>query len=421
MGRKIGSIGSVRLVLGAMMLAVIFAGSVGAQTDTAYVPFVVNVHAYIEATRGKGWALMYVVADKEKILAVPLGGANSVWNTGAARGRLNAPVISGSRGNITLRLPAQSYQCAEISLHAVNGRRILRGKAAASEATSAISRRNVAAGVYLLSVKGIDGSAFTTRLTHSGGSVNINVAFGGSESVSPDRLLAKLAAEEVWTITVSALADGYNSHTYQLNLVSGDNDRQDINLRRTTASGETFVDDRDQKTYRKVTIGSQTWMAENLNYEAENSVCYENSADSCAKYGRLYNWATAMGGAKSSSLNPSGVQGVCPAGWHLPSYDEWTMLNDSVFNASKKLKSTSGWNSNGNGTDEYGFSALPGGYGNSGGNFNGAGYYGNWWSATEDDASNALSRGVGYNYVKSMYSMNPGKTTSLFSVRCLQD
>jgi len=139
------------------------------------------------------------------------------------------------------------------------------------------------------------------------------------------------------------------------------------------------ADSRDNKTYKYVTIGSQTWMAENLNYAAEGSKCYKNNDSNCEKYGRLYTWADA--------------KKACPWGWHLPTNAEWTTLVNYVENADgcnrcagTKLKSTSGWSKNGNGTDDYGFSALPGGYGYSDGYFYDAGYYGFWWSATEGNA-----------------------------------
>ena len=161
---------------------------------------------------------------------------------------------------------------------------------------------------------------------------------------------------------------------------------------------EGFTDGRDGKVYAKVTIGTQTWFAENLNYDVPDNttdVCYNNSNDNCVKYGRLYNWSTAMNGVSSSNKVPSEVQGVCPVGWHLPSNGEWTQLTDYVGGTSKagtKLKSSAGWNSYSGvpfGTDEYGFSALPGGSGYSDGYFINAGYYGDWWSATESNAVNA--------------------------------
>jgi len=176
----------------------------------------------------------------------------------------------------------------------------------------------------------------------------------------------------------------------------------------------TFADGRDGKTYRSVTIGAQTWMAENLNYEAENSKCYNDSPDSCAKYGRLYDWNTAMGGAPESFKVPSGVQGVCPAGWHVPSRKEWMTLVDKPLG--KKLKSTSGWSAHtSNGTDDYGFAALPGGAYN-GAEFINGGNIGLWWATNEapDAKANSwtLERTSGFrdNY-KSLY----------LSVRCLKD
>ena len=178
----------------------------------------------------------------------------------------------------------------------------------------------------------------------------------------------------------------------------------------------TFVDSRDGKTYRKIKIGNQTWMAEDLNYDVPGvttDVCYEYSVDSCVR--RLYNWPTAMNGASSSSASPSGVQGACPVGWHLPSDAEWTTLTNYVGSsiAGTKLKSSTGWSNYIGvpmGTDDYGFSALPGG------NVIDLGV---WLSATEFDASLIWGRNMGYNYEYVGRSSN-GKTT-LFLVRCVED
>jgi uncharacterized protein (TIGR02145 family)/uncharacterized repeat protein (TIGR02543 family) len=187
-----------------------------------------------------------------------------------------------------------------------------------------------------------------------------------------------------------------------------------------------FIDSRDGKTYKKVVIGTQTWMAENLNYSATGSMCYGNNADSCAKYGRLYNWNTAMDGASSSAANPSEVRGVCPADWHLPSDAEWTTLRTFVgetSTAGTKLKSPNYWRGFSGipaSTDEYGFSALPGGYGYVTGDYYDATKKGGWWSATEDNASGAAwywympydSEFLGRYYYGKIY---------LFSVRCVED
>jgi uncharacterized protein (TIGR02145 family) len=146
-----------------------------------------------------------------------------------------------------------------------------------------------------------------------------------------------------------------------------------------TPGGGKFTDDRDGKSYKTVKIGEQTWMAENLNIETDSSWCYENADSNCVKYGRLYDWETAME--------------ACPAGWHLSSTGEWGALmriagGQSV--AGKKLKAKNGWNNykgaSGNGTDEFGFSALPGGYRSSyDGSFGSAGNIGYWWVDGEDD------------------------------------
>ena len=170
----------------------------------------------------------------------------------------------------------------------------------------------------------------------------------------------------------------------------------------------TFKDSRDGKTYKTVKVGGKTWMAENLNFAAEGSKCYENKNANCAKYGRLYNWATALK--------------ACPAGFHLPSDDEWTALVNYAGGeekAGKKLKSKAGWNDNGNGTDDYGWSALPGGSGSSDGSFYYAGISGNWWSATESSVVNAYNRYMYCSYENVIRSYL--SKTGLFSVRCVAD
>jgi len=162
--------------------------------------------------------------------------------------------------------------------------------------------------------------------------------------------------------------------------------------------------------YETVVIGNQTWIARNLNYNATGSKCYEVEAN-CAIYGRLYNWSTAMA--------------VCPSGWHLPSSAEWaTLINFVGTNAGTKLKAKGGWNSyngsSGNGTDNYGFAALPGGYGDSGGNFFSVGEDGGWWSSSiGTNASFAYRQGIGYDYGGTYYQYDD--KGFLFSVRCLRD
>ena len=199
-----------------------------------------------------------------------------------------------------------------------------------------------------------------------------------------------------------------------------------------------IIDSRDGKKYNTTVIGTQTWMAENLNYNATNSKCFgdntgRDSQGNCAQYGRLYNWATAMN--ISVSCNTATVancgatvsskhKGICPSGWHLPSDAEWTTLINFVSGSSgTKLKSTSGWgyyNGHPGGTDEFGFSALSGGYGDSDSNyFGGDGRFGRWWSASEFSSINAHYRGIDYYDEYTIWSYN--YKSNLYSIRCLKD
>jgi uncharacterized protein (TIGR02145 family) len=174
-------------------------------------------------------------------------------------------------------------------------------------------------------------------------------------------------------------------------------------------------------------------MAENLNYDAEGSKCYHSEPDSCAKYGRFYTWMRTMDiDASYRDIRWEGSdinhQGVCPVGWHIPGIAEWITLADYVGGASKagtKLKSSTGWYSYNNipaGTDEYGFSALPGGYFLGSSNYN-VGENGRWWSATEESNIGARTINMSQNseWVLGIGSVNTHAKVTLLSVRCVQN
>ena len=200
-----------------------------------------------------------------------------------------------------------------------------------------------------------------------------------------------------------------------------------------------LVDDRDRQTYKTVKIGDQVWMAENLNFETDSSFCYNDSAEYCEKYGRLYTWAAAMDSAGTWSTNGKGcgygktcsvastgsatlIRGVCPDGWHLPTQTEWNTLFATVGGSSvagTKLKSTSGWNSSTNGTDAFGFSALPAGYRIPSGYFFTGGYSANFWSSTEYGSYNAYYMYLGHN--NDYASLDGLRKDYRFSVRGLKD
>ena len=199
---------------------------------------------------------------------------------------------------------------------------------------------------------------------------------------------------------------------------------------------EQFCDERDGKKYVYVQIDTQTWMAENLNYAASGSKCgdydsylSDNNTAYCDTYGRLYNWATVMGFESSCNTSTCSSQinsphrGICPEGWHIPSDAEWDVLvtfAGGSSTAGTKLKAKSGWN----GTDEYGFSALPGGNGLFQQHdvfFTSVGSHGYWQSATEGNTSNGVW-GQNMNTIRNS-NVNRGNfgKSHLYSVRCVRD
>ncbi|MCB9497177.1 MAG: chitobiase/beta-hexosaminidase C-terminal domain-containing protein [Fibrobacteria bacterium] len=182
------------------------------------------------------------------------------------------------------------------------------------------------------------------------------------------------------------------------------------------------------QTYRTVRIGEQRWMAENLNYPGPGKdsvgVCYKASVDSCRKYGRLYSWDEAMNGASGSSANPSGVQGMCPGGWHVPSDREWQILLARVGEsyAGTRLKSQAGWPDSGKGTDAFGFGVLPSGLHFMDGSYRsyvGAGDQAFFWSAEESGAGNVVRRDFSADEERVSRSYI-GKMVG-YSVRCVED
>ena len=183
-------------------------------------------------------------------------------------------------------------------------------------------------------------------------------------------------------------------------------------------SGE-FTDVRDNIKYKWVRIGQQIWMAENLAYDAGYKTWeYEDDEANVPSMGRLYEWEAA--------------QLVCPVGWHLPNFYEWEQLatfinneegpynkgGDDWYGLGIHLKATGGWANDGNGTDDFGFKALPGGlrYDNEYGYI---GEFGAWWSATERSDTHAWVRGM-TNFEDDFYRYDYPKENA-FSIRCIKD
>ncbi|MBQ2351534.1 MAG: hypothetical protein II394_04910, partial [Bacteroidales bacterium] len=213
-----------------------------------------------------------------------------------------------------------------------------------------------------------------------------------------------------------------------------------------TASYQTgsFTDTRDGRSYDYVIIGEQTWMAENLRYDNSGSMTvalsneqsetdpylYYPNGDSqnLETYGYLYNWPAAMNGAESSDANPSGVQGICPDGWHLPSNAEWTQLVETLgdeANAGAMLAgNASMWTAGTLTASEYfgtsSFNALPSGYYYPG-DYGGFGSTTSFWSTTEDIESNTRVYLRGVDNSGTSLSRSRGSKTYGFSVRCIKD
>lgn len=207
---------------------------------------------------------------------------------------------------------------------------------------------------------------------------------------------------------------------------------------------DSILDVRDGQYYDVVRIGNQCWFSENLNIgdtiwgnvdAQDNGIiekyCYNNDMYNCYTYGGLYQWNEMMQYTTQES-----TQGICPPGWHIPSDEEWKVLEGTVdtqypvsdpewdntgyrgYDAGKRLKSTSGWNEN-TGTDMFGFTALPGGYRLGGGNFSNLAEYATFWSSTVYGGLYSWRRRLYYNFDK-VTRFDDTKDYG-YSVRCLKD
>ena len=231
----------------------------------------------------------------------------------------------------------------------------------------------------------------------------------------------------------------------------------EVNLDGQSCPGAATVTDYDNNTYNTVQIGNQCWMKQNLkttHYADGTSISLGSStstntstayryypngnSSNVSTYGYLYNWSAVMGNSSSSSSNPSGVQGVCPTGWHVPSDAEWTQLENYVSSRSeyvcgsnnayiaKALASTTGWNSedvncaignNPSANNATGFSAVPAGY--YYGDYNAFGFYVYFWSATQSSSYNAYYRYLG-SFLAYVFRFDYNKNYG-YSVRCLRN
>ena len=206
----------------------------------------------------------------------------------------------------------------------------------------------------------------------------------------------------------------------------------------------TLTDPRDGKTYRTVKIDGKNWMAENLNYADSvktpslltGTWCYNENDTNCNALGRLYTWGSAIDSvalATEQSLDcgylkkcriPDEIQGICPPGWRLPNEGDWnSLLKAAGNNKGSVLKSRCGWANDGNGTDDFGFAALPAGGGNGTDQFTGFGTAAHFWTSSGGAEAASASQITFYeDYSNYVYvGSGLGNKNLVFSVRCIQD
>ncbi len=248
--------------------------------------------------------------------------------------------------------------------------------------------------------------------------------YTGAVSISSSQTIKAIATKTGWKTSEVVTAD------YEVNLLNSQVCVYDSPSKTLACS---------EKTYKTTDIGTQVWMAENLNYETDSgSYCLREKATNCDSYGRLYTWSAATNGAKPSNNDPSGIKGVCPTGWHIPSDLEWDTLFDYVVDdaglaeggtnswseGAEKLKTTTGWQaSEGVSSDDaYGFSAVPAGLSTQIGVYGNNGFTATWWSASRKSSN--LSQ---VSYLIMHYNGNwitrawDGKSDNARSVRCIMD
>lgn len=251
----------------------------------------------------------------------------------------------------------------------------------------------------------------------------------------------------------------YVAGEYTLKAVAKDNEgAEDIDYVRIQIAEPSSVYDYEGNAYEMIAIGEQVWMAENLRSTkysngtpieimedqtqwdeaaptAKYYCWYENNESLGEIYGALYTWAAAMNGAPGSDAIPSGVQGVCPDGWHLPSDEEFMVLertlgmteeemNDNMYRGTVeggmlKEQGTSYWSTpNAGATNETGFSGLPGGARDSAGVFYNNGFAAYFWLASGGDIM-ATFRSLVAD--RSTIESNGNFNNWGYSVRCVRD
>ena len=351
-------------------------------------------------------------------------------------------------GRTTLVANIQKAQTVSLEAFNLAGQSVARASAFVQPGSSAFAISLSQAGVYMVSLTTDQGTeGFKVICTESTGAGN-RIRYAG---ITQGKSLPSLKERNIYTLDYTT-GDVilYRSRGGIHATIIADSPTASTNYL------VTFVPciDPDGKSYAVVKEGTQTWMAENLAYLPAVSASqtgsdsvrhyyvygYEDTVVNAAKntenysrYGVLYNWPAAMNeGGKSKSVQRN-IQDVCPAGWHMPYDEDWKILEtylgmsqleaDSLYLRSsgevgKKMKSSTGWNNAGNGSNASGFTVLPGGYRNLHGGFIREGDYALFWSATLSDTA-VWYRSLNFNDT-GVFRFNTLKSHGL-SIRCIRD
>jgi uncharacterized protein (TIGR02145 family) len=431
-----------------------FSGSV--KSTNVDIVNVLNLTQGTELTLNKSETLHLVGTNTS--VETQLSGENNL---------LIYPNPSGETSNIKFYNSKAGQVIIEIS--DITGKIIIRRSQQLAEGSHTFRISGMSNGIYLVNIYCSDRRLSGKLLSNFGNSRNTSIEYLGSDlakkpkyNLKSTQNLVQMQYNDGEWILVKGISGNYSSVlTF-------------IPTQDSTINFE-FIEctDADSNHYATVTIGTQTWMAENLRttryadgtaiqlLTAVDSVfhdsqdnphylpsgwdticgitCCSDIYSTCKAYGwplddisyanpygALYSWRAAMNGATSSSSIPSGIQGVCPTGWHLPSHEEWIILKNFLGGedfAGGKLKETGSdqwWSPNEGATNESGFTALPSG--RAGESFLGGECF--WWSSTDDaEYSNVPTALKGYiiAYSTGLYLEERGFVTEGLSVRCVKD
>lgn len=347
-----------------------------------------------------------------------------------------------SNGFVTVEFDAPANSNATIEISNVDGKRIIQFNAFIGKGYHAVNISHLNTGMYAISIKSEHYFYSGKILVQS--PVN-HVAQVECSLATPQNIPLPKSTQEEQQMQYN---DGdlllFRAFSENYITVSTLIPTQDTTVIFNFVSATDF----DGNNYGTLKIGSQIWLAENIkttHYSDGNPIplitdneewaslgdnntdkayCWYNNSEVMYKdlYGALYTYAAATNG-NNSGIN---VQGVCPDGWHLPGDNEWADLNNFLAengfsgNEGIAVKATLGWFNPGNGTNNFGFTALPGGYRSfTDGAFDYESLYGYWWSNSESGESFAWNRYLAFSYPYiGRYLANKSMG---FSVRCIKD